>query len=123
LNAFNKNLGLTALALLAVTAAIAVFWPALNIWAGGAGVLLMALNAWAAVGVLRLRTGLEPVKLILLSMLTRLSLVLVVMLIVISAVNHGPTLYSFVFSAMAGYVVFQALEIHHVVRHPELLTR
>lgn len=122
MNAFNKLIGLTFFALVAVTAVIAAFWPTLNVYSAAGGMLLMALNAWAAVAVLRLRTGLEPIKLILLSALTRLSLLAFVMLGVIAVLGHGPALYSFVFSAMAGFVVFQALEAHHVVRHPELLT-
>jgi hypothetical protein len=120
---FLKTLGLVTLALCAGAALLAAFWPALHAGFGVAGVLLMAANALAAIGILRLRTGMEPVKLIMMSMLVRLGVLAAIMLSVIALVPHGPALYSFVFSAMAGYVVFQAVEVRHLSRNPELLAK
>jgi hypothetical protein len=31
--------------------------------------------------------------------------------------------YSFLFAALAGYLVFQVTEIRHVIRHPEMMRR
>ncbi len=120
---FSKTLALATLALCAGVVALASFWNALHPLAAALGVLLMAANAWAAVGALKLRFGMDPVRLVLVSMLARLLAVAGVMLAVIRAVEAGPALYSFVFAAMAAYAVFQAVEIRHVVRHPELLAR
>ena len=127
MNAFSKTLGLAALALCAVTALVAAIWPAswpsLHAGFSMAGILLMALNAFAAIGILKLRLGIEPIQLILLSMLVRLGLIVAIMLLVIMLVKDEPALYSFVFSALAGYVVFQAFEIRHIVRNPGLLAK
>jgi hypothetical protein len=121
LNAFLKTLGLVTLALFAASALLSVFWPSLRLFAGWAGFALMGLNAFAAIALLRLRRYIEPLRLILTSMLVRLLLVVAVMLAVIQTVSHGPALYSFIFSAMAGFVVYQAVEIRHILRTPELL--
>ncbi len=123
MNAFTKTLGLAAFALCAGTLLLATFWPSLHAGFSAAGILLMAANAFAAVGILKLRLGIEPIQLIMLSMFARLSFLAIVMLVVIRLVTHGPALYSFVFSAMAGYVVFQAFEIRHIVRNPGLLAK
>lgn len=111
------------LALCSATAVLSIYWPKLHAGFGAAGIALMAVNAFAAVAILKLRLGIDPIRLILLSMMTRLGLVAAVMLLVIQLVKHGPSLYSFVFSAMAGYVVFQAVEIRHIVRNPGLLAK
>ena len=103
-------------------AALSVFWPTLSLGAGIAGLLLMAANTYAAVALLRLRKYMEPIRLILTSMLVRSLLMVTVMLFVIQLVSHGPVLYSFIFSAMAGFVVYQAVEIRHILRTPEILT-
>ncbi len=123
MTAFTKTLGLATLALCAGVVVLASFWNSLHPVAAVAGVLLMAANALAAVGALKLRFGMDPVRLVLVSMLARLVVVAGVMLVVIRLVAAGPALYSFVFAAMAAYAVFQAVEIRHVVRHPELLAR
>jgi hypothetical protein len=123
LNAFSKTLGLAAFALCAAAVLVAAFWPSLHAGFSTAGILLMAANAFAAVGILKLRLGIEPIQLILISMFLRLALVAGIMLLVIALVAHGPALYSFVFSAMAGYIVFQAFEIRHIVRNPGLLAK
>lgn len=123
MDAFTKTLGFAALALCAATVLAAAFWPSLHAGFAAAGILLMAANAFAAVRILRLRLGMEPVQLILLSMLVRLGVLAAIMLGVIALVSHGPALYSFVFSAMAGYVVFQAFEIRYIVRNPGLLAK
>lgn len=81
----------------------------------------MAVNTYAAVALLRLRRVIDPIRLILTSMLVRSLVMVAVMLLVIQTVSHGPALYSFIFSAMAGYVVYQAVEIRHILRTPELL--
>ena len=127
MNAFSKTLGLATLALCAIAVFASVLWP--STWPpfhagfGVAGILLMAANTYAAIAILKIRTGMEPVQLIMLSMLIRLGLVAAVMLAVIQFVSHGPALYTFVFSAMFGFLVFQAVEIRHVIRHPELLAK
>ena len=121
MNAFLKTLGLSTLALFAATALISAFWSSLHLLSGWAGFLLMALNTLAAVAILRLRTTLEPISLILTSMGVRMLLVVAVMLTVIAFAPHGPALYSFIFSAMAGFVVYQAVEIRHILRNPGML--
>jgi hypothetical protein len=121
LKSFLKTLGLATLALFAASAVLSVFWPSLRLLPGWAGFLLMAVNAFAAVELLRLRRYIEPTRLIMTSMLVRTLLLATVMLLVILFVPHGPALYSFIFSAMAGYVVYQAVEIRHIMRTPDLL--
>ena len=121
LNSFLKTLGLATLALFTASALLSVFWSSLNLFSGWAGFLLMAVNAYAAIALLRLRRYIEPVRLIMTSMLVRTLLMVAVMLVVIQTVAHGPALYSFIFSAMAGYVVYQAVEIRHLIRTPGLL--
>jgi hypothetical protein len=121
LNSFLKTLGLATLALFAASALLSVFWSPLNLFSGWAGFLLMGVNAFAAIALLRLRRYIEPTRLILTSMLVRFLIVVAVMLVVIQTVTHGPALYSFIFSAMAGFVVYQAVEIRHIMRTPELL--
>jgi hypothetical protein len=123
LNEFTKTLGLATAALCLGTALLSHFWPVLHAGFGAAGIALMAVNAFAAVAILKLRLGIDPVRLIMLSMLARMGIVAATMLLVIQLVTHGPALYSFVFSAMAGFVVFQAVEIRHVVRNPGLLAK
>ncbi len=56
-------------------------------------------------------------------MIARLGLVAGIMLLVIRLTDSGAALYSFVFSAMAAYVVFQAVEIRHLLRNPGLLAK
>ncbi len=121
LNSFLKTLGLATLALFAASALLSVFWSSLNLFSGWAGFILMGVNAFAAIALLRLRRYIEPTRLILTSMLVRFLIVVAVMLVVIQTVTHGPALYSFIFSAMAGFVVYQAVEIRHIMRTPELL--
>ena len=121
LNVFLKTLGLATLALFAASALLSVFWPALHLFSVWMGFLLMAVNAYAAIALLRLRRYVEPTRLILTSMLVRTLLMVAVMLVVIQTVSRGPAMYSFIFSAMAGYVVYQAVEIRHIIRTPGLL--
>ncbi len=91
--------------------------PAYRLAPGFAALGLMAINALAAVGVLHLHLGWEPVRVILASMAARL-LALGALLAVAAAVFHPERAQalSFVFSAMAAYVAFQILEIRHVSR-------
>ena len=121
LNAFLKTLGLATLALFAASALLSVFWSSLHLYSGWAGFILMAVNAYAAIALLRLRRYIEPTRLIVTSMLVRTLLMVAVMLVVIQTVSRGPAMYSFIFSAMAGYVVYQAVEIRHIIRTPGLL--
>lgn len=123
MNDYLKALGLATAVLFVATAVASAFWSPLRTVPALGGILLMGLNAWAAIAILRLPTGIEPIRLILTSMLARLGVVAAVMLLVISVTTHGPVLYSFIFAAMASYLVYQAVEIRHVLRHPELLAR
>jgi hypothetical protein len=120
---FAKTLGLSTLALCAGLAVVASFWDALRPVAAAGGVLLMALNAFAALAALKLPFRNDPVQRIFVSMLARLALVAAVMLLVIRLIEAGPALYSFVFSSMAAYVVFQVVEIRHIMRNPALLSK
>src|SRR5690606_20462109 len=117
---FNKTLGLTTLVLCFGTAILSYFWPVLHMGFGIARIVLMAVNAFAAIAILKLRLGIEPIRLILAAMLARLGVVAAVILLVIAVVGRGPAIYSFVFSAMAGFVVFQAVEVRYIVRNPGL---
>lgn len=123
MNAFNKTLGLATLALCSGTAVLSYLWPSLHVGFGVAGIALMALNAFAAIAILKLRLGIEPIRLVMMSMLARMGVVAAAMLLVIALVDRGPALYSFVFSAMVGFVVFQAVEVRHIVRNPGLIAQ
>lgn len=123
MNAFNKTLGLATLALCSGTAVLSQLWPSLHVGFGLGGIALMAVNAYAAIAILNLRLGVDPIRLIMISMLARLGVVTAVMLAVIAFVDRGAGLYSFVFSAMAGFVVFQAVEVRHIVRNPGLIAQ
>jgi len=123
LNAFSKSLSVATLILLGATGILAFYWSSLHLVYGWAGVLLMAVNAYAAIAVLRLRAHVEPTKLILSSMVIRMFAVMAVMLAVIALTSQVDRLYSFVFCALAGFVVYQALEIRHILRHPELVAQ
>ena len=120
---FAKTLTFATLALCAALAVIAVFWDGLHPVSASAGVLLMSLNALAAVGVLKLPLRNDPVQRIFLSLLLRLTLVSAIMLLVIRLATPGAALYSFVFSALGAYVVFQAVEIRHLMRNPEVFAK
>jgi hypothetical protein len=66
----------------------------------------------------------EPVRVILLSMAARLPATGVVMVAAILILKPEPaSTYSFLFAALAGYLVFQVTEIRHVIRHPEMMRR
>jgi hypothetical protein len=119
---FSKSLAIATVALCAAVLLVSAWAPVEPAWAV-AGVLLMALNTLGALGVLRLRLGVEPIHMILVSMLARLVIVAGVMLVVIRLVSHTPSLYSFVFSALGSYLVFQAVEIRHVLRNPGMLAK
>jgi hypothetical protein len=123
LNSFNKTLGLTTLVLCVGTVILSYFWPALHAGFGIAGIALMALNAFAAIAILKLKLGMEPIRLVLTSMVARLGVVAAAILLVIALVERGPALYSFVLSAMAGFVVFQAVEVRHIIRNPGLIAQ
>ncbi len=123
MNDFNKTLGLTLVALCSGTAVLSYLWPSLHVGFGFAGIALMAVNAFAAIAILKLRLGIDPIRLIMMSMMARLGMVTAAMLLVIAIVDRGPALYSFVFSAMAGFVVFQAVEVRHIVRNPGLIAQ
>lgn len=120
---FNKTLGFATAALCFGTALLSYFWPVLHAGFGVAGIVLMALNAFAAIAILKLKLGIDPIRLMLMSMLARMGMVTAAMLLVIALVDRGPALYSFVFSAMAGFVVFQAVEVRHIVRNPGLIAQ
>jgi hypothetical protein len=105
---YLKALGFATAILLVVTAVASAFWSPLRAFPAVGGILLMGANAWAAIAILRLPVGIEPLRLVMTSMLIRLGVVAAVMLVVIAAVTRGP---------------IQAVEIRHVLRHPELLAR
>lgn len=111
------------MALCAGTVILSYFWPVLHVGFGVAGIALMAANAFAAIAILNLRLGIEPIRLILTSMVARLGVVAAAILLVIAILDRGPALYSFVFSAMAGFVVFQAVEVRHIIRNPGLIAQ
>jgi hypothetical protein len=121
--AFVKTLGLSTLALCAGLVLLAAFWTGLHAAAAVAGVVLMALNAFAAVGVLKLPFRNDPVQRIFISMILRLVLISGIMLLVIRFMEPGPALYSFVFSALGAYVVFQAVEVRHLMRNPGVFAK
>jgi hypothetical protein len=110
-------------ALFGATAVLSWFWPAMHLLFAWAGLTLMAVNAFAAIWVLGVRTSMEPIRLIFMSMSARLLILAAIMLLVIRGVGHGPALYSFVFTAMAAYLVFQVVEIRHILRNPGLMKK
>jgi hypothetical protein len=104
------------------TIAISAVWPTVRTGAALSGVFLMALNAVGALGILRLRVGIEPAIKILVSMAGRLVVLGAVMVIaIIFFLEPGAETFSFLFAAMVGYAVFQTVEVRLILRHPEWL--
>ena len=82
-----------------------------------AGLTLMALNALAAVAILHLPGQKDPIRTTVTSLTTRLLALGAIMLAGMQFLKPTQAeAFSFVFTAMAGYVAFQALEIRHFIR-------
>ncbi len=114
---FIKSL-LAGLALLGIVAAgVSRLLPLYHLPHGLAGLILMALNAATAVAILHFLGKRNFIQLSLISLVTRLFSLAIVMVIALRAFRPSQSeAFSFVFSAMAGYIVFQALEIRYFVR-------
>ncbi len=77
----------------------------------------MGLNALAAVAFLHFVGKTNFIRASLLSMVARLFTLAIIMVIALRAFKPSqPEAFSFVFTAMAGYIVFQALEIRYFMR-------
>ncbi len=114
---------MTTLALFGAAAILSGFWPEMHLFYAWAGLALMAVNAFAAIWILGLRSQMDPIRLIFISMMARLLFLAAIMLLVIRGLGHGPSLYSFVFTGMAGYLIYQVVEIRHILRNPGLMAK
>ena len=118
---FIKSLLIGFVLLGAVAAGVSRMLPLYHLSHGIAGLFLMALNATAAVLLLHFLGKRNFIQVSLISMVARL---LSLALIMVAALRifrpTQPEAFSFVFSAMAGYIVFQALEIRYFVRQGAL---
>jgi len=84
---------------------------------GLAGLVLMGLNAFAAVVFVQFVGKTNFIRASLLSMVARLFTLAIIMVIAQRVFKPTqPEAFSFVFTAMAGYVFFQALEIRYFMR-------
>lgn len=84
---------------------------------GLAGLVLMGLNAFAAVAFLQFVGKTNFIRTSLLSMVARLFTLAIIMVVALRVFKPTQAeAFSFVFTAMAGYVFFQTLEIRHFIR-------
>ena len=91
--------------------------PHYHLWQGLAGLILMALNALAAVAFLHFLGKTDFIRMSLLSMVARLFTLAILLVIALRAFKPTQSeAFSFVFTAMAGYIVFQAVEIRYFMR-------
>lgn len=82
-----------------------------------AGLILMTLNALSAVAILHLPGQRDLIRTSLTSMVTRLLTLGAIMLAGMQFLKPTQAeAFSFVFTAMAGFVAFQVLEIRHFIR-------
>ena len=117
MTAFIKSLLAGFVLLGAAAAGIARLLPIYHLPHGLAGLFLMALNAAAAVAILHFLGKRNFIQLSLISLVTRLFSLAIIMVFALRTLKPTqPEAFSFVFSAMAGYIVFQALEIRYFIR-------
>lgn len=114
---FIKSL-LAGFALLGLVAfGVSKLLPHYHLSHGLAGLILMGLNALCAVAFLHFLGKADFIRLSLLSMMARLFTLAIIMIVALRVFKPTqPEAFSFVFTAMAGYVVFQALEIRYFMR-------
>ncbi len=114
---FTKSL-LASLAVLGILAFLcAKLIPSYRLVPGVAGLCLMALNAFAAIAVLHMPGQRDILRTSITSMATRLLALAAIMIAAMQIFKPTqPEAFSFVFTAMAGYVAFQTLEIRHFIR-------
>lgn len=116
MKAFIKSLLVISSFLGVVAAGLSRLLPNYHLTPALAGLGLMALNALAAVLILNL-PGRDGIRTPILSMAMRLFFLGGIMLLGMLTLKLTQSeALSFVFSAMAGYIVFQALEIRCLVR-------
>ena len=116
MTAFIKSLAAGFVFLGFAVYALSRFLPDYHFPQALAGLALMALNTLAAVIILSFPGG-NPVRTALISMLTRLMAMGGIMLTGMRVLKPTqPEAFSFVFTAMAGFIAFQTLEIRHLVR-------
>ena len=99
-----------------VAAGVSRLLPNYHLTPALAGLGLMALNALAAVSILHLPGKKDLIRTSMTSMVVRLLALGAIMLAGMQFFKPAQAeAFSFVFTAMAGYVAFQALEIHHFI--------
>ena len=117
MTAFIKPLLLIFAILGLVAVGISRVLPNYHLSPALAGLTLMALNALAAVAILHLPGKKDLIRTSMTSMVTRLLAMGAIMLAGMQFLKPTQAeAFSFVFTAMAGYVAFQALEIRHFIR-------
>jgi hypothetical protein len=85
-------------------------------------ILLMGMNAIGAVGPLHWWRNQNPIRTYMLSLLIRMVAIgAFTIALVLQSGFSAADAFSFVFTAMAGFVVFTSFEIHHLVRHQDIL--
>ncbi len=115
MTAFIKSLAVGFAILGFAAAGLSKLLPDYHLPEAMAGLGLMALNALAAMIILNL-PGRHPVRTSMLSMAIRLTALGGIMLVGMRMLKPTqPEAFSFVFTAMAGYIAFQTLEIRHVM--------
>lgn len=122
LQSFHRNLSLLSLLLLGASWAASQIITDFSIAPSIFGWALMAGNTYLAVAMLHRFQTREPLQVYLLSMAGRLVLVgAVVLAWNFMAQPSAAEAYSFLFSAMIGFIVFQALEVKHLIKHQAAL--
>ena len=112
---FIKSLLVIFVLLGAAVTGLSRFVPGYHLTPALVALGLMALNALAAIAVLHL-PGRDPIRTPLISMTARLIFLGGIMLAGMKILRPSqPEAFSFVFTAMAGFIAFQALEIRHVM--------
>jgi hypothetical protein len=85
-------------------------------------IAIMALNALGAVGPLHWLRNQNPIRVYMLSLLVRMAAIggFTIILVLQSRFSASDA-FSFVFTAMAGFVIFTIFEIRHLIRHQHVL--
>ncbi len=117
-DAFIKSLGISFAVLVGVVVVLSRLLPNYSLPPALAGLVLMAFNALAAVAFFNLLIGKgNLVRASLTSMVVRFTMLAGMMIAGLEVFRPSHMqLLSFLCTAFAGYVAFQALEIRHFVR-------
>ena len=114
--------GCLALLAFGATQVFASVFPLLRLDMALMAIALMGLNAVAAVAPLYWFANQNPIRIYMTSMLVRMAVVGGVTLSLVLSRQFGMSeAFTFVFSAMLGFVAFTAIEVRHLIRHQSTL--